>query len=206
MRSSARSAVVVVVLALAIARAAHASEDPSVGIATGTTSDRHGAVFVDPLGFLMFGGRIGAEAGGSRITGAVYGRWFNAGVLSHNLFLKNGESFGFSYGGGVRGRYYASDNQAGLHVGLGLEYLRTRIENASVRIATTSGYLVPQAEVGYRFARGRLFADGSVAMGYATQLSGSVSNLSGGNSAGLYTAADESSVYAAASLELGVLF
>jgi hypothetical protein len=193
-------------IALATAGAARASEDPSVGIATGTGTDRHGAVFMDPLGFLMFGGRIGAEAGGSRITGAVYGRWFNAGVLSHNLFLKNGESFGFSYGGGVRGRYYTSDDQAGFHVGLGLEYLRTRIENGSARIATTSGYLVPQGEVGYRFTSGRLFADGSASLGYATQLHGSVSNLPGGNNAGIYTAADESSVYASASLELGVLF
>src|SRR5262245_53546309 len=97
----------------AIPGAARADDEPTVGIASGTGSDRHGAVFVDPLGFLMFGARIGVEAGGSRITGALYARWFDAAVLSHNLFLKNGESFGFSYGAGVRGRYYAFDDQAG---------------------------------------------------------------------------------------------
>jgi hypothetical protein len=122
------------------------------------------------------------------------------------LFLDDGQSFGFSYGAGVRGRYYTSDNQSGLHVGLAAEYLRTRIENRSALIATTSSYVVPYAEAGYRFARGRLFADGSLALGYAARMSGSVANLPGGNDAGMYIANNESSIYGSLSLELGVLF
>jgi hypothetical protein len=196
----------VLALAMAPSMPVRAAGEPPVQVASDAAPERHGAVFVDPLGFLMFGGRIGVEAGGDRVTGAIYGRWFDAGLLSRSLFLNDGESFGFSYGGGVRGRYYTSENQTGAHVGLAAEYLRTRIEDRSALVATISSYVVPYVEGGYRFARGRLFADGSLAFGYAARISGSVENLPGGNTAGLYTADNQSSIYGSASLELGVLF
>jgi len=66
--------------------------------------------------------------------------------------------------------------------------------------------LVPYAEVGYRFAFGRVYGDASAGLGYAAQLSGTVENLPRGNAAQGYVASDESSVYGTASLELGLFF
>ena len=167
---------------------------------------RHGSAFVDPLGLLMFGPRVGAEAGTAHVTGGVYGRWFNPGLLGRTLFLSDGDSFAFSYGAGARARYYLTEGQRGFHLGAGAEYLRTRVENASARVATVSGYIVPYAEAGYRLAFDRLYAGASAMLGYAAKVSGSVENLPGGNNAGSYYAKNESSVYGSAALELGVYF
>jgi hypothetical protein len=174
--------------------------------AGGAAPARNGSAFVDPLGFLLFGPRVGVEIGGGRVSGALYGRWFNLGLLSHSLFLNDGDDFGLSYGAGLRGRYYLSEGLEGAHVGIAVEYLRTRIETPSVLIATVSGYAVPYAEAGYRFTVGSFYADASAALGYAFKLSGSVENLPGGSAAGSYQAQDKSSIYGSASLDLGVYF
>jgi len=168
--------------------------------------ERHGSAFVDPLGFLMFGPRVGVEAGTPHITGGVYGRWFSPGLLGRSLFLNDGDSFAFSYGVGARGRYYLGEGQRGFHLGAGGEYLRTRVENAAARVATVSGYVVPYAEAGYRLAFDRFYAGASAVLGYAARLSSTVENLPGGNNAGSSEASNESSVYGSAALELGVYF
>lgn len=167
---------------------------------------RHGSAFVDPLGLALFGPRLGVEAGGGHFSGALHARWFNAGLLSHRLFAKGDDELGFGYGVGLRARYYIPDGLEGLHLGVLAEYLHSRVENRPALIGTTSSYVVPYAEVGYRFAFGRLYADGSAGVGYALRMSSEIENLPGGSSAGAYTATDESSVYGTASLELGVLF
>jgi hypothetical protein len=154
----------------------------------------------------MFGPRVGADAGGAHLTGGVYGRWFDPGLLGRSLFLKDGDRFAFSYGVGARGRYYLGEGQGGLHVGAGAEYLRTRVENAAALVASTSGYVVPYAEVGYRFAFDRFYAGATAVLGYAARLSGQVENLPGGSNASSYQANNESSVYGSAGLELGVFF
>jgi hypothetical protein len=168
--------------------------------------ERHGSLFVDPLGLVMFGPRAGIEAGGSHVTVALTGRWFDAGLLSHALFLKQGDDFGFSWGAGLRGRYYADEGQSGLHGGAGAEVLHTRIETKADLIAAVSTYVIPSVEGGYRLARGRVYGDLAAAVGYAARASGHVENLPGGDRAATFQAQNKSSAYAAASLELGLFF
>jgi hypothetical protein len=168
--------------------------------------ERYGSVFIDPLGFALFGPRLGVEAGAGHFTGALTARWFNPGLLSRSLFLDDGATFNFSYGAGLRGRYYLKEALEGGHFGVAVEYLRTSIEDASARIVTEQTYLVPYAEGGYRLAFGSFYGDLSAGLGYAKRLSGKVENLPGGNNAANYYALDESSVYGTASLELGYLF
>jgi hypothetical protein len=179
---------------------------PAASAESSAAPERHGSAFVDPLGFLMFGPRVGVEAGTPHITAGVYGRWFSPGLLGHSLFLNDGDSFAFSYGIGARGRYYLGEGQRGFHLGAGGEYLRTRVENAAARVATVSGYVVPYAEAGYRLAFDRFYAGASAVLGYAAKVSGQVENLPGGTNAGSYEATNESSVYGSAALELGVFF
>lgn len=193
---------------LTVPRVASAAADdkPQLEPTAGSVPVPHGSIFVDPLGFALFGPRIGVEVGAKRVTGAVYGRWMNEGLLSHSLFLKSGDKFDFSYGAGVRGRYYLSDGMRATHLGLAFEYLRTSIETPSVLIVAKSAYVVPQLEVGYRVPFGRFYLDGSGALGYAFKASGNVDNLPGGNDALLYQASNESKIYGAASLEFGIYF
>jgi hypothetical protein len=192
---------------VAAARTASAADPPpAAGLQGGATSARHGSAFIDPLGFLMFGPRVGVDAGGARITGGVYGRWFDPGLLGRSLFLTDGDSFAFSYGVGVRGRYYIGDRHDGLHVGAGAEYLRPKVENTSKLVVVTSQYVVPYAEIGYRLAFERFYAGATAAIGYAARLSGRVENLPGGTGAASYAAKNESSPYGSAGLELGVFF
>lgn len=196
---SPRSFTALILLA-ALVRPAHGAPTD------GPPSERHGSAFVDPLGFVMFGPRVGVEIGGAHFTGGVYGRWFDAGLLGRSLFVSEGDSFAFSYGVGARGRYYLGESQSGLHLGAGAEYLRTRVENPTALVGTTSGYVVPYGEIGYRYPFRSFFAGASAMLGYAARLSGTVDNLPGGNNAGSYTASNESSVYGSAALEMGVYF
>jgi hypothetical protein len=166
--------------------------------------ERHFSAFVDPLGFLLFGSRAGVEAGGDHLAGAVYARWFDAGLASRKLFLRDGDTFRASWGAGVRGRYYLSSGQSGIHVGAGAEYLRARIDTPSARVAAISSYAVPYAEGGYRLPLGRFYVGAAAVLGYAVRLSGHVENLPGGMAAATYEATNKSSVYGWASLELGL--
>lgn len=113
-------------------------------------SAHHGSVFIDPLGFLLFGPTIGVELGNGNLSGTLYGRWFNVGLLSQSLFLNSSEkeSFDFSYGVGARGRYYFWGGLSGPHVGAGIEYLHSRVNDPVDLIATNSSYLVPEIEGG----------------------------------------------------------
>jgi len=181
-------------------------EPTKPGPADAERVDRHGSVFVDPLGFALFGPRLGVEAGAGHFSGALHARWFNAGVLSHSLFEKGDDKLVFSYGLGLRGRYYLPEGLEGVHLGIAAEYLHSRIENPPLLIATTSSYFVPYAEVGYRLAWGRVYADISAGVGYAWELSGKNENLPGGTAANSYDVSDQSSVYGTASLDLGVFF
>jgi hypothetical protein len=167
---------------------------------------RHGSVFVDPLGFALFGPRLGVEVGAGHFSGALHARWFNAGALAHSLFEKGDDKLVFSYGLGLRGRYYLPEGLEGVHLGIAAEYLHSRIENPPLLIATTSRYFVPYAEVGYRLAGGGVYADISAGVGYALKLSGENADLPGGTAADSYDVSDESSVYGTASLDLGVFF
>jgi hypothetical protein len=154
----------------------------------------------------LFGPRVGVEVGANRVSGVLYGRWFNTGLLSNSLFLNSGDEFAFSYGVGAAGRYYFSGDLERAHLGLAVEYLSTSIETPSVAIVSKSAYLVPQVEGGYRLPLGGFYADASAAIGYAFRLSGNIENLPGGSAASGYVAEDKSTFYGSASLDLGVYF
>jgi len=202
--ATAFSLFVPVIVATEVARAD--DTPPAARAESGAAPERHGSAYVDPLGFLMFGPRVGADTGGAQLTGGLYGRWFDPGLLGRSLFLKDGDRFAFSYGVGTRGRYYFGAGHGGFHLGAGAEYLHVRVENAPALVVTTSAYLVPYGEVGYRFAFERFYAGAAAVLGYAARLSGKVDNLPGGNNASSYQANNESSVYGSVGLELGVFF
>lgn len=206
-QSSIRIGIALVTLAVITGRAgnaAAASSDPDARVTASQT--HHGSLFVDPLGLALFGPRLGVEAGGSRLSVAASARWFNAGLLARSLFLGSGDQFAFSYGAGLRARYYLADGLAGAHLGLAAEYLHTRIDNSGALVSTQSSYLVPYAEAGYRLPFGAFYGDASAGLGYAARLSGKVVDLPGGHSASQFAAQDQSSVYATASLDLGLYF
>ncbi|WP_437782440.1 hypothetical protein [Sorangium sp. So ce1097] len=165
-----------------------------------------GSAFVDPAGFLLFGPRVGAELGGDRWTVGASARVFHWGLLSRALFLEEEWSFAFSYGVALRGRYYLQPAQRGLHLGVGAELLGANVEQAAERTVTRSFYGVPHIEVGYRLPFSSFYVDGSASAGYAFQLAARVDDLPGGSSAHLYEPVDQSNVYAAAALELGLRF
>ena len=186
--------------------ATEASQSSSATAPQEHASARHGSAFVDPLGFALFGPRLGVEAGAGHFSGALHARYFSAGLLARSLFLEEDNDFGFSYGVGLRGRYYFAQGLAGAHLGVAAEYLHSRVENQTLLVATSSNYFVPYAEAGYRFAFGSFYADASAGLGYALKLSASVEDLPGGSSSGLFEVRDESSFYGTASLDLGIYF
>jgi hypothetical protein len=165
-----------------------------------------GSVFADPLGFAFFGPRIGVEVGHRHLSGALYGRWFNPGLLGQSLFLKDNDEFAFSYGVGLRGRYYFGRNLDRFHLGLAAEFLHTRVENRVTLIGTDSGYIVPYVEAGYRICWGRFYLNPSAGFGYANRLSSKVENLPGGEPRRDLYVVNKSSIYGTASLDLGILF
>jgi hypothetical protein len=189
----------------AVAAADEAEVAPAAPEAS--SAAHHGSVFIDPLGFLLFGPTFGVEVGANRLSATLYGRWLSAGVLAHSLFLNDNDSFAFSYGAGLRGRYFFRDNLQGPHLGLGLELVHTQVDDPPDLISTKSTYLVPMLEGGYRLpVSSGFYLGAAVAAGYAFKLSTSVENLPGGSSAAAFVASDKSTVYGSASLELGVYF
>ncbi|WP_437687351.1 hypothetical protein [Sorangium sp. So ce176] len=165
-----------------------------------------GSAFVDPAGFLLFGPRVGAELGGERWTVGASARVFHWGLLSRALFLEEEWSFAFSYGVALRGRYYLQPAQRGLHLGVAAELLRTNVELPAERTVARSFYGVPHIEAGYGLPFSSFYVDGSVSAGYAFQLAARIDDLPGGSSVQLYEVVDESNVYAAAALDLGLRF
>jgi hypothetical protein len=166
----------------------------------------NGSVFVDPLGFLLFGPTVGAEVGFGQYSVLAYGRWLDSGVVAKALFESDTDKFTFSYGAGLRGRYYLRDGLVGPHMGVALEVLKTRTENTRDRIATSNLVLVPELEAGYRLGFGSFFVGGTIGVGYAAQVSSQIDNINGGNQAASYQAEDYSTIYGSANLDVGLLF
>jgi hypothetical protein len=98
--------------------------------------ERHGSAFVDPLGFALFGPRLGVEAGAGHFSAGLSARWFNAGLLAHRLFAKGDDRLAFSYGVALRGRYYVPEGLEGVHLGVATEFLHSRVEDPPLLIAT----------------------------------------------------------------------
>ena len=90
-----------------------AVEPAAPAVEPAASAAHHGSVFIDPLGFLLFGPTLGVELGANRLSATLYGRWLNAGVLAKSLFLEDADSFAFSYGAGLRGRYFLRGQFAG---------------------------------------------------------------------------------------------
>jgi hypothetical protein len=183
-----------------------AEQAPQAETAPPSDEAPRGSVFVDPLGFALFGPRVGVELGGGHVSGALYGRWFSPGLLAHSLFLSDGDEFAFSYGVGLRGRYYFGPRLDALHLGVAAEYLHTRVENSKDLVGTSSGYVVPYFEAGYRLTLGRFYGDASAGLGYAARTSATAENLPGGDPRREFSVKNESTFYGTASLDLGVTF
>jgi hypothetical protein len=166
----------------------------------------NGSAFVDPLGFLLFGPTLGAELGLGQYSVLAYGRWLDGGLLAKSVFESSTDKFAFSYGAGLKGRYYFGGGLLGPHVGVAFEALKTRTENHADKIATNNLVLVPEVEGGYRLGFGRFFVGATVGVGYALQVSKKIDNIDGGNQAGNYTAKDYSTIYGSANLDVGLLF
>lgn len=175
---------------------------------TETRASFHGAVFADPLGLAMFGPVLGGELAFGKPAAALYVRWLDGGWLARRMFPDDeaGEQFAFSYGAGLKGRYYFSAGLTGPFAGVAAEYLRSRIENDSLLIATNAQYLVPQVEAGYRHGLGSFLIGGTAALGYAFEIGNDVEDLPGGSQASLYQVQDESTIYGSVGLEVGVGF
>jgi hypothetical protein len=166
-------------------------------------------VYADPLGFALLGPTAGVEIGAGHFAGRAYGRWMNAGLLSQALFSNDSahESLVFSYGAGLRGRYYLSPGGNGLFAGVGLEYLRARIEDTDEdREAYVSSFWIPHVDGGYRLLLGRLFLGAGAGLGYAIAGSTETVDLSGGEDPELLPVAKADKPYAAVSLDVGVTF
>jgi len=166
----------------------------------------HGAFYVDPLGFLLFGPSLGAEVAlGPVGLGATF-RWFNPGLLGKALFLDEGSKFTFSYGLGLNAQYYFLSSLAGPHIGLAAEYLHVALENEGSRYKTVSSYIVPQLQGGYRYGWKRWFIGGVAGVGYAARVSSRIEDLDTGEPpTGAYVQ-NESSFYGTVRLDLGVYF
>src|SRR5688572_2960673 len=133
----------------------------------------------------------------------------NVGLVSHALFSNDSahESLVFSYGAGLRGRYYLSPGGNSLFAGGGLEYLRARIEDTDEdREAYLSSFWIPHVDGGYRLLLGRLFLGAGAGIGYAFAGSTETVDLSGGEDPELLPVAKEDKPYTAVFLDVGVTF
>ncbi len=206
-----------VLLALWVPTAAQAAASPqgdagdagdAGGAAAPTADSASAAVFVDPAGLLLFGPTLGGELALGKASLTLYGRWLDGGYVAGKLFPDedDGEEFAFSYGVGLKGRFYLEGDLQGPFGGVALEFLRTRIEHEDRRIATNAQYIVPQLEGGYRHPWGAFFIGGAGAVGYALELDDSVENIDGGTDADLYEVEDASTVYGSVAVELGLRF
>jgi hypothetical protein len=198
-------AVACVFLALAANRVQAQDAAPAEAAQT-PAAPANGAVFVDPAGFVLFGPTLGAEVALGRYSLVAYGRWLNAGLMAKSLFESATDKFTFSYGGGLKGRYYFGEGLLGPHVGVAVEALKTRTESHTDKIATNNVVVVPEIEGGYRVGFGRFFAGAALGIGYVVQASRSIDDIDGGNHAKDFDAKDYSTLYGTASLDLGLFF
>jgi hypothetical protein len=155
-----------------LASGAALAEEADAGAAPAATAlPARGSVFVDPLGFLLFGPTLGAELGIGQYSVVGYGRWLDGGLVAKSLFESSTDKFTFSYGAGLKGRYYFGQGLAGPHVGVVFEALKTRTENHTDRIATNNLVMVPELEGGYRLGFGSFLVGATLGVGYALQVS-----------------------------------
>jgi len=201
-----RGAAAILVLTIAGNAAAQMNDAPHEAAAHDTQFRPTGAVYLDALGFALFGPTLGAELAVDHFSLSVYGRWLNVGLLAKELFLNANDQFAFSYGAGLKGRYYFKQGMVGPHVGVAMELLKTRTTNDVSNTAVANTVVIPEFEAGYRFGFGRFFVGLSASAGYAFQASSSVENINGGDQAQYYRAADVSTVYGSGSVDLGLFF
>lgn len=194
------------VCASSTAKAAEANAPEEKGTLRDSAASPTGAVFVDPLGLALFGPTLGAELSFGQFSAIAYGRWLNAGLLAHQLFLNDNDNFAFSYGAGLKGRYYFQPGLIGPHLGVAFELLRSRTTNDVSNVAVNNTIIVPELEGGYRYGFGSFFIGVAGGVGYAYQASSSVENINGDSQAQFYEAADVSTIYGSANLDLGLFF
>jgi hypothetical protein len=167
--------------------------------------EHYGSGFLDPLGFVLLGPTGGVEVGHGHFSGAVYGRVLSAGLLAVGMFQPAGTNFA-AFGGGIRGRFYSRPALSGAHVGLGVEYLHSRIEDRDSALASLANFVIPEFELGYRFGFSHFYIGGALWGGYAFQFDSSVEDMAKLGRESQYYVEDESSIYGSVGLELGFYF
>lgn len=184
------------------------TESPAASVAAAPdTSGLNLAAHINALGPLQFGLAPTLELGSHQVSGLARFRWMNPGLLTQALPPEGShEEVEFSYGLALGGRYYLSKDQAlsGVHFGLWLELLRTRLADTEEdREAYLSNLLVPQAEVGYRFRFGKFLLGFGGALGYAKTISSETEDLSNGENLVIHEVEEQNTIYGGVSADVG---
>jgi hypothetical protein len=167
----------------------------------------------DVLGLLQFGLTAAVEVGGKHVAGYARFRAMNAGLLSYFLLDHKADDV-FKWGvGGALGLHLFSagaGNMRGVFGGIALEYAYGKSENTKVHMATYGTHaLIPQLDVGYRWAFNRLLLGISGKLGLSLPVA-AVDERIGINGCAQSNSCDEKrdpvSVLGGIALDLGYFF
>lgn len=190
-------------------------ERTSVGASSGAADDDDGQVVsnepglaatVNLAGFALFGPDVNV-AYGSEYTGFARVRPFGLGYLSHSMFTPD-DNQDLSLGSlsiGLGGhRYFGQSRFSGAYLGVVAEYLMVEIDEkrALGTLTTSTSFLIPSLEGGYRMALGSLLVGGGLQVGYALALSESCTFSAGTCD----VEPRENTIYGQLALDVGVLF
>jgi hypothetical protein len=166
---------------------------------------------VNALGVFQFGLVPAVEFGGRNFGIAARLRLMTTGILSHTVAAdtSDDEEFASGIGIGAGARYYSGSggNMRGFYVGGGVEYVSTRVEDTTDdREAYLTKAIIPEFDIGYRWAFGRFLLGLGGMAGYLLVQSATTEDLSNGQDDVLYSNTAEDTFYAMAVLDLGFFF
>ena len=166
---------------------------------------------INALGLFQFGLVPAIEFGGKNFGIAARLRLMTTGILSHAVAADttDDEEFASGIGIGAGVRYYSGKggNMRGFYVGGGLEYVSTRVEDTTDdREAYLTTAIIPEFDIGYRWAFGRFLLGLGGMAGYMVVQSATTEDLSNGQDEFLYPNTAEDTFYAMAVLDLGFFF
>lgn len=120
---------------------------------SGSSYGLRGSVSVDVAGLMFFGPTAGLELGWGSFSLAATARAYDLGMIS---YLRNDwdQSLLSGHGLGLKARYFWGPGLSGTYLGLQVEQISYSIETDDLdyKYTVSSSYLVPQVEVGYRYA------------------------------------------------------
>jgi hypothetical protein len=171
------------------------------------SADSNLAFHINLLGLLQFGPTLALELGGKTASFAARFRALNAGALSYVLVAdaSDGETLDFSYGLAATLRIYTAvqGNMRGFYWGPGVELVHARVvEDESV--AYTTELVIPELEIGYRWAFGSLLVEVGAAFGYGFVTSATSELIADGGT--LYSNDAENGAKALGTVAVGAFF